>query len=145
MSIAYECKKELGITIVVWDGKVTFAQWMENARQLSVDPDFGLTSTQIVDLRFASVDPSIAEKEFQEIINFFSLHKQLFGGRKVAVIADEEFGRATVFKHMGESLGATFIVFNDLLIACHWLGVDVGMVEQEIEHLGAQLRKAGNV
>ena len=143
MPILHKCNKELGAAIVVWNGKVTFPQWQENSRQLLSDPDFALTSMQIVDLRFASVDPSIAETEFQEIINHLSLHKHLFAGRRVAVIADEEFGRATVFKHMGESLGTSFIVFNDLLIACHWLGVDVAKVEEEIETLRTKLRQEG--
>ena len=145
MSIAYNLKKEIELAIVVWDGEVTFTQWMENSKQITTDPNITSTSMQVVDLRFASIDPSISENEFQEIINYLSLYKQLFSGRKIAVIADEEFGRATVFKHMAQTLGVSFIVFNDLLIACHWLGVDAGIVEQEIERLRAQLRQAGKV
>ena len=142
MGIAYRCKKELRITIVVWDGTVTFSQWLENTNKLSSDPDFALTSMQVVDLRFASIDPAVGEKEFKEIIDILGKKKEMFFGRKVAVIADEEFGRATVFKHMGESLGASLIVFNDLLIACHWLGINILEVEKDIEGLRTQLRKA---
>ena len=140
MSIGYTCIMDKKLVVSVWDGNVTLDQWRENLDRLLADPDFPATRINIVDMRFGHPDHTIGEGEIQQVIDFLATHQEKIAGRKIAIVAGEDFTKPKYFERLAESLLAKVIVFNFLHSACSWLGADPKETEQTMEQIRVRLR-----
>jgi len=142
MGIAYRCDKKNGITFEVWDGKITFEEWMENVQKHLDDPDWPAGRVFLSDLRSVKANPSIGEKEIQKIAAVYGAHPRLPKNARLAIIAAETFEKSQLFGRLLAEYGVTRVVFNSLDTACVWLGIEEKTAEKEIESLRACLRSS---
>jgi hypothetical protein len=136
MGVDYVCLPKAKLVISVWEGNVKLDHWTRNLSRLFADPDLPKTNMQLVDLRFASVDPAIGEDAIKQVIeDQFVPHQEIVAGRKIAAVAGDAFDRVRVFERIAESMEVSVIAFNDLGRACTWLGIDQADAEREIEQV----------
>src|SRR5205085_6519275 len=121
MSIGYVAVPRKGLVVSVWDGKVTFEDWMANVRNIMADPDFTKTRMHLTDLRNGISDESIGENEIRQMIDYLGRSDKAVAGRKLAVLGGNEFEKSRLYERLAEPLGLNVIVFNDLARACTWL------------------------
>ncbi len=67
-------------------------------------------------------------------------HLDRLRGMKSAAVAGDNFGLARDFESRNEPAGLRIIVFNDLLNACTWLGIDKGSAQTAVTELRSDLR-----
>ena len=140
MSIGYTCIMDKKLVVSVWDGNVTLDQWRENLDRLLADPDFPATRINIVDMRFGHPDITIGEGEIQQVIDFLATHQEKIAGRKIAIVAGEDFKKSKFFESLAGNLLIKVIVFNFLHGACSWLGIDPRETEEAIQQIRERLR-----
>jgi hypothetical protein len=139
MNIGYVCLPRKALVISVWGKNVTLDQWYANIRKQIADPGFAQTKVHLVDVSRGTADPSIGEAEIQGVLDFISGSGAPTAGRKIAIVAGEEFARLRLYERLAEPLQLNVIVFNDLGTACTWLGIDPREVEIEIRKLRAEI------
>lgn len=141
MGIGYICKPGAGFAISVWDGVVTWDDWQNNIQRLFNDPDYRSIQSHIVDLRFSSLDSSLTIQKFQQITAFMAARRGNVSIRKLALVAGEEWAKLKEFEKLVKAASIDAIVFNDLVTACKWLGIDAVDVEREIQRIRLKLRQ----
>src|ERR1700690_3829742 len=127
MGIAYGCKPNLKLALVVWDGLITWDEWRQHLQRMLVDPDYASMQSQITDLRYSTISPSISNKEIQAMIDMVADQRENLSLKRVAIVAGDEWSKPKQTEVGLRSLSITPIVFNDLTLACEWLGL------QEVE------------
>lgn len=141
MSIDYVCKPNLKLAIVVWDGLITWDIWQEHLHRIFSDPAYAPMQMQISDLRFSSINPTIANDEIKTMKDLFADQRERVSLKKVAMVAGDEWNKLKLAEFALQTLSVSSIVFNDLVTACLWLGVDVLEVGQEIQQIRIKLRQ----
>ena len=141
MSIGYVCKPEKQLVIVVWDGTINLDQWREHLRRLLADSDYALLKYQLTDLRFSEIDPSVQGLDIQRTVDFMAAQPDRLAGKKIAIVAGNEWERPKQAESLLEKLSVQPIVFNDLVTACLWLGADVVEVGNTIKRVRQILRR----
>lgn len=139
MGIRYVFKPEVGLVMVLWQGKITLNEWISHLGRFLPEPAQAGTRKHLTDLRFATLEGSFGEPDFSEALSVLGKHRDIFAGRMVAVVTNDEFDRARMFEQMSKPLGANIIVFNDLDPACLWLGVDRKLVDVEFRMMKAAI------
>jgi len=139
MPIGYVCKPEQSLVISAWLGRVDLDQWRANVERLLSDPLFPSTDKQLTDLRSATIDPAIGEPEIQSIVDFLAASPVSIHGRKVAILAGEEFPRSVIFERLivSQQVMAAHFVFTKS--ACEWLGIDPTGVYKSLRDLQSSL------
>jgi len=144
VSIGYECLREKNLCLVVWEGvNVLPEEWFGHLRRMGDDPAVIASPLHLADLRFASIDPTLGERELKEGADFLGSVPGLLPGRKVAVVAGEEFSKSRIFERLLRPYSANVIVFNSFDIACAWLGLNPGEIGKAEAQLLAKLRNGG--
>ena len=123
----------------VWDGKVTAADWRGHLEQIFADPDWPAGSRNLTDLRSADVS-SITPDERASIVTLYAPYADKVRGMKSAAVAGDNFDVSREFENQNEPAGLSLIVFNDLLNACTWLGIDKNAAQATITELRHGLR-----
>ena len=141
MGIAYACKPDRKLALVVWDGAVTWDDWWQHYPQMLSDPDFAPMQTQISDLRYASVSAAISNDNIRTMVDLLASQREHLSLRKIAIVAGAEWDKLKRAAGGIESVSVAAIVFNDLTAACHWLGVDAVAAAADIEELRLKLRE----
>jgi len=139
VGIAHRLDKEQGLTTIVWDGAVTAAEWRAHLEAIFDDPDWPPGPRNLTDLRSADVS-GISDEEEADILSMYGPHLDKVRGMKSAAIAGENFDRSRDFETQQEPAGLSLIVFNDLLNACTWLGVDKAVAQTTVTELRGRLR-----
>jgi hypothetical protein len=124
MSNEYLIKKDGGIIVEVWAGRITADEFLDHERQQWLDPDFPNGPKVIVDITCASFDPAITDDEIRQFVEVAGQYPEKSAGAKVAIVDLNDFGRAKMFGKLVRPQGITVIAFNDICTACAWLGVD---------------------
>lgn len=137
VGIAYRCDTDLGCTFVVWDGNVTPEEWRAHRERLLADPAFSAGSKMFADLSRAGGAERISTDAVTEMASVFRADG--LGPYKVAVIPNGAWDKARHFEREVEGSGITVIVFNDVLTAGAWLGIEVGTAATILGQLRAEM------
>jgi len=139
MGIAYGSVPQLGLIVEVWDGVITGDQWITHVEKYLGDPERLIQHRSLVDLTTADAS-SISDADEAGIMAMYAPHASELAHRKSAALAAREFEPSFAFGTRIERLGLKVIVFNDLTVACTWLGVDASDVQPVVRELRAALR-----
>ena len=147
MGINYSCDRQRDIIFLVWDGKVTWDNWLTHIHKLQAEPDWSAISRVIADLQTANDTSSMGNREIDQAADIFGSQRHLLSRKRIAVIARDEFGKSKRFGDAIAKFGAIFIVFSNLNTACLFLGIDEQEARQKFAELRASLRSGatGNV
>ena len=140
MGILHQFDKQKRIAFVVWDGRVQWEDWRKHVQLLLSDPDWFQVQRFMVDLQTVTDTSGIGDEEIEEIRKIFSSDPLILAGKRTAIIASEEFRKASRFSSFVERFGTASVVFNSLDTACLFLGIDQTYARQAIQGLRAQLR-----
>lgn len=139
MGIAYRLDKSQGLMTFVWDGNVTAADWRAHLESIFDDPNWPAGPRNLTDLRSADIS-SITAADQAEIVALYAPHADKLRGMKSAAVAGDNFESSTEFGNQNEPPGLSLIVFNDLVTACTWLGVDKAIAQATVTELRQELR-----
>jgi len=139
MGIAYSCDKDKGVSYEVWAGVVTGNNWAEHVRRQVADPEWPAGDRSLTDLRLVSSNSSIGKAEMEEVVALYGAHPAKLAQGRAAVVAGKDFQLSPLFRIFTSRHGFRLIVFNDMLLACKWLGLDSNEAERSIAWLRAKL------
>ena len=139
MSIGYRSIPRLGLIVEVWDGMITVDQWRAHVDRYLSDPERLSGDRSVVDVTTADAT-AIGDLDEAHVVGKYLPHAAELGHRRSAVIAAREFGPSFEFGRRIERLGLKMIVFNELMGACTWLGLDSSEIRAQIQDLRAALR-----
>jgi hypothetical protein len=139
MSIGYRSIPRLGVIVEVWDGMITADQWRVHVDRYLSDPERLSGDRNVVDLTTADAT-AIGDADEADIVAKYLPYTSELAQRRSAVIAAQEFKSSFEFGRRIERLGLKAIVFNELMGACTWLGLDASEVRPIIKDLRATLR-----
>ena len=140
MGISYRLDKTLGLMTFVWDGTVTAADWKAHLTEIFADPDWPAGTRNLTDLRSADVS-TITPADRAEIVTMYAPYADKVRGMKSAAVAGDNFDVSREFENQNEPAGLSLIVFNDLLNACTWLGIDKAAAQTTVTELRQELRE----
>jgi hypothetical protein len=140
MAIAYRLDHTLGLTVTVFDGRVTGDEWRSTVREIFADPCWPPGRLNLTDLRTADAS-RLTGADRAEIFAINARHADKLVGMKSAAIGGTNFEAARRFEQDDHTSGLRLIAFDDLGPACTWLGVEVDNVRSMIEQLRRQLRE----
>jgi hypothetical protein len=143
MGIAYRSVPQLGLIVEVWDGVITGEQWSTHVEKYLGDPERLIQHRSLVDLTTADAS-NISAADEAKIMTKYAPHASELTHRKSAALAAREFEPSFAFATRIEQLGLKVIVFNDLAVACTWLGVAASDVQPVVQELRAALRADRN-
>jgi len=139
MAVGYQLDAALGLTLTIFDGKITAEEWRSVVGEVFNDPGWPPGPLNLTDLRTA--DPSaLTATDRQEILAINGLHTDKLAGMKSAVIGGPNFDAVREFGRNDTTSGLRLIAFDDLPNACAWLGVDIERVRQMVEQLRRTVR-----
>jgi hypothetical protein len=141
MSIRYICKPELKLAVVVWDGVVTWDDWHAHLRRMFTDPVYAPIQSQFTDLRFSSISPTISNDQIQMMVDLIVDMRKKISLMKLAIVAGNDWDKPKLVEIALQPLSINSIVFNDLVTACLWLGVDVVKIGRDIQNIRLALRQ----
>ena len=140
MGISYRLDKAQGLMTFVWDGKVTAEDWKVHIRAILADPDWPAGTRNLSDLRGADIS-SITAADQTEVVAMYAPYADKLRGMKSAAVAGDNFDISREFEGRNEPAGLSLIVFNDLLNACTWLGIDKTAAQATVTELRQELRE----
>ena len=107
MGIAYSCKPNLKLALVVWDGPVTWTQWREHLERMLIDPDYGPMQIQITDLRYSTISPDISDAEIKSMIDMVADQRENLSLKRVAIVSGGEWSKPQLVEVGLKSLSIT--------------------------------------
>jgi len=128
-----------GLVIEVWAGKITKEEVFDHVGRHWSDPNKSLDSKIFVDITRADFDLSIGEKDIQQIIDLYRHFRGKTDGARIAIVAGNDFDRASLFGRLAEREKLNVIVFNSITTACIWLGVKILEVQDCLKRIDAEL------
>jgi hypothetical protein len=144
MGIAYVCKPNRKLAVVVWDGLVTSDAWREHLQRMLIDPNYAPMQSQITDLRYSSISPTISDDQIKAMVDLMESQRKNISLSKFAIVAGSEWNKPQLAAFGLKSISVNPIVFNDLETACLWLGVDGEEVGKDIQQLRLKLRQGSS-
>ena len=120
---------------------MTADDWRAHLLELFADPDWPPGSLNLTDLRSADVS-TITDADRAEIVTMYGPRLDDVRGMKSAAVAGDNFEASSEFESHKEPTGLRLIVFNDLLNACTWLGIDKTAAQATINELRRELARS---
>ena len=142
MGIIQQFDKEKGLFFIVWDGVVTSDDWFKSAQRFASDPAIFTTARGLADLRTVEDTSSIQREAIEQASDIFSADVTVLRGKRLAVVARDEFGKARYFGDRLGRFGASLVVFNNLDTACIYLEIDLMYASGKLEELRERLRSS---
>jgi hypothetical protein len=139
VGIAYRLDRNQGLMTIVWDGEVTAADWRAHLEAIFEDPEWPVGPRNLTDLRSADIS-TITGADREDIVAMYAPHLDKLRGMKSAAVAGDNFEQSSEFESQNQPQGLSLIVFNDLLNACTWLGVDKATAQATITEIRLALR-----
>lgn len=140
MGIAYACDTQRRITYSVWDDVISLQDWEQNIATQLADPDWRASKIWLSDQStvsdYLSIDFSAIEHnaaQYEGIQEVFS--------KRVALVAGKCFKELKMVERAVGKIGISVIVFNELEIACTYLGLRNAQTRALLDSLRAELRK----
>ena len=134
MGIAYRIDKNLGCTVVVWDGSITAEQHTEHVQRLAADMDWP-PGTHLTDLTTVT-DVTLPDPSLVELLIEGTGMRELV---EKAIVVRPEFLRGSCIERSGQSRGGVPMPFSDLDRACEHLNLDKVSVRTTIDELREEL------
>jgi len=128
-----------GLVLVLWAGNITKEELFKGDRRLVSDPKLPAAPQVFVDITRASFEPSIGEKDFEQLADLYHRHRDKTAGARVAILAGKDFERASLHGRVAEREKVNVIVFNTITTACVWLGVKEAEVREGLERIHTEL------
>lgn len=125
MSIIQRFDEQKSVVFVVWEETVTAEQWFGYIPRLTSNESWTRMSCLLADLLPVQDTSSIRIAEIDRAAEIFASNRKALRGKKVAVLAGDEFGRARYFGDLLTRFGVLLVVFNNLDTACLFLGIDL--------------------
>jgi hypothetical protein len=139
MGIAYYCDKDKGVGYEVWEGLVTGSDWVEHVRRQAADHEWPAGDRSLTDLQLVSHNSSIGKAEMEQVVAIYRAQSKKLATGRAAVVAGKDFRLSPLFQIFTSRHGFRVIVFNDLALACKWLGLDPKEAARSIGRLRAKL------
>jgi hypothetical protein len=140
MAIAYRLDHALGLTLVVWDGAVSGDDAEDHVRSLFDDDEWPPGRLHLLDATTATQVPIVANTKLVDLAANAAQTKRV----RFAVVQNMGFEEATYFEREAAARGLSqVIVFNDLVTACTWLGLDGPSIRTTIAEMRRELREQG--
>jgi hypothetical protein len=127
-----------GLTVAVWDGDVSAAEWQEHLDWLLRDADLPACRLFIADIRGAAHVSSIDDAHLGAMGSRFA--GGVPRGSKVAIVASKHFDGAQTYASRIEQLGVQTAVFLNFASACSWLGVDLETANLAVMRVRTHIR-----
>jgi hypothetical protein len=140
VGVSYRIDKSQGLTTVVFDGRVTGSQWRSHLEAIFEDPEWPPGTRNLTDLRSADVS-EVTVSDRAEMLAMYGPHLDKVRGMKSAAVAGDNFEASRQFEERKEPAGLSLIVFNDLLNACTWLGIDKTVAQSTVADLRNEIRR----
>jgi hypothetical protein len=110
---------------VVWDGRVTPAEWYSHFDALLANPEFPPGPSWLVDARRANVD-AFDETELVRMGARVNEHAERMSGIRMAVVPNDAWDKASkLLDNEVKVERLTTIQFAGFDTACLWLGVPI--------------------
>jgi len=139
MGITYQCDRAKNTIFIVWDGEVTADEWLAQAHKLMAEPDWPAITRLITDVGTVSNTASIGDQEIETVAALFRAHSGTTIKKRLAILANDLFGKARKFELQLSRFGLLVVVFNQLQTACLFLNIDPTETEQTLEGLRSKL------
>ena len=139
MGIAYSCDKDKGISYEVWEGLITGSDWVAHIRRQVADREWPAGDKSVTDVQMVSSDSSIEKADLEQVMAIYRAQPAKLAQGRAAVVASQEFRSSQLFQIFTSRHGFRLIVFNDLNLACKWLGIDTKDAERSVNLLRAKL------
>ena len=133
MGILYSLDTPKNILYIVWKGEIKAETWFNQVRKLTAEPDWPAISRVIVDLQNASTN--VINQDIETIATLFGEHPGQVVKKRVAVLANELFGKAKTFGGLLERFGVSLVVFTSFYTACTFLGLIPTETEEALKQL----------
>ncbi|HEU0293939.1 MAG TPA: hypothetical protein VFR47_14460 [Anaerolineales bacterium] len=88
------CDKRKNIIFVVWDGRMTVGDWLNQAPRLLAEPDWPYIFRVIGDVQTASDTGTIGDQKIERVAALFDAHPETLVKKRLAVLANDQFGKA---------------------------------------------------
>lgn len=139
MPILQKFEQDKGVAFVVWTGTVTPEEWFPKAKSFAVHPTWPRTSRVLADLLSVRDTSSIGIPDLEHAVRIFSAEPSYLPGKRMAILARNEFGKARHFGQLMGRFGMSVLVFNNLDTACLFLGLDVAYASPILADMHKQL------
>jgi hypothetical protein len=140
VGVSYRIDRGQGLTTIVFDGKITASEWRSHLEEIFDDPEWPPGTRNLTDLRSADVS-EVTDSDRAEILALYTPHLDKMRGMKSAAVAGDNFDTTREFEERKEPAGLSLIVFNDLLNACTWLGIDKTVAQSTVSDLRSKIRR----
>lgn len=138
VTIGYRIYKTLGLTLVVWDGRITGDEAEDHVRALRADPDWPPGPLHLLDTTSVASAPIVANTKLVEMLDEIAEARLI----RFAVVARGALAEATQFQTEATAVGVSrVVVFSDLAAACSWLDIDLPATRTTLDDLRGELRK----
>jgi len=143
VGITYRCDAEHGCTFVVWDQGATPEEWHGHLDRLFADPAFPPGERWLVDLGTARGAPIITDEVIAEVGKRLNAESDTLNEMRVAIVPNGTWEKARQLVDREVSIpGLRAILFNELSVACAWLGLPPGEIGLILESIRTELRGA---
>ena len=128
------------LLVVIWDGKISLAEWEQAVRgQLDDESGWRQGRRRLVDLTTADVS-ELESADVKHVVETTAQRIQSVGGRRQAIVTTVDWDLANEFARRSTQIGALTIVFDRLEPACDWLGVEASVMRPYLDTLRTELR-----
>lgn len=128
-----------GLVIEVWIGRITKEEVFDYVGRYWSEPNKFPDHKIFVDITRASFDPTLGEKEIQQIIDLYQPSHYNISMPRIAILAATNFEGADLFGRLGKQKNLNVIVFTSLSPACIWLGEKILEVQKVLERVHSEL------
>ncbi len=133
MGVGHRIDPSIGLTCVVWDGRVSAEEAEAHLLRIARDLDWPPGPLHLTDLTTAI---EVAPPNAELIATLVEGHPPF----RMAIAARPGFQTAGRFARAAAASGTTVAVFRSVDAACVWLGVDAGAVLTMVRELRDELR-----
>ena len=139
MSIEYYFEKDSSLLVEAWVGIVTQSEWIDYLYRVLAEVENSYLRKHIIDLRFGSIGFTPDACAVQDACAHLSSRKTGFSRRNIAVLSGTGFRRLDQFERLIQAWQDSFVVFNHIDTACHWLDIDPAKTECTIHQMRKNL------
>jgi hypothetical protein len=140
VGVAFMTEVNQGLTVTVWDGDLSVAEWRDQVETLISSKDLRRCDRFLTDVRGAGDVSTIDDTAIRAMAARFSVAASV--GAQVALVAPQLFNGAQTFRDAAAEHGLRTRVFLDMASACDFLAVDVEAVALSVEQLRKYIRSA---
>jgi hypothetical protein len=126
---------------VVWKGTVTAETWFRYIPRLVTHRAWSATPNLLADLLSVEDTSSIRNEDMAHAVELLTANAKDLRGRRLAVLAQDEFGKARYFGTLLARFGISLVVFNHLDTACLFLGLDTNYAFRNLHEMRHEVEK----